>query len=137
MYDINLTRQALPSEKYRILLGTAVCVFNSNNNFVIEIIRRADNSKSWHKLIDKTSGEIKIIAKQNIRSDEIVNLFYEIIDMRNRIADSFQITNAKDEQILATKEKEGIQFEITESYLKDFIHKNEILSSMLHKYRGY
>lgn len=28
MYDTTLTRQSLPSERYRILLGTAISVFN-------------------------------------------------------------------------------------------------------------
>ena len=37
MYE-NYTRQSLPSRKYRELLGSAVCVFNSNNSFVIENI---------------------------------------------------------------------------------------------------
>lgn len=35
MYE-NYTRQALPSKTYRELLGTALCVFNSNNAFIIE-----------------------------------------------------------------------------------------------------
>lgn len=49
MYE-NYTRQALPSKKYRELLGSALCVFNSNNAFVIEnILRSDDNSEySWY-----------------------------------------------------------------------------------------
>jgi len=35
MYE-SYTRQALPSKNYRELIGTAICVFNSNNSFVIE-----------------------------------------------------------------------------------------------------
>ncbi len=35
MYE-SYSKQALPSKEYRELLGTALCVFNSNNNFVIE-----------------------------------------------------------------------------------------------------
>lgn len=37
MYE-SYTRQALPSKEYRELLGSAICVFNSNNAFVIENI---------------------------------------------------------------------------------------------------
>ena len=36
------------------------------------------------------------------------------------------------------RKKDGnIQFEITKEYLLDFIKKNEELSDMLYKYRGY
>lgn len=37
MYE-HYSRQCLPSKKYRELLGSAVCVFNSNNSFIIENI---------------------------------------------------------------------------------------------------
>ena len=47
------TRQALPPESYLILLGASLCVFNSNNAFVIENILRTDRSTlAWHDLID-------------------------------------------------------------------------------------
>jgi hypothetical protein len=45
MYE-NYTRQALPSKKYRELLGSALCVFNANNAFVIENILRSDDNHS-------------------------------------------------------------------------------------------
>ncbi|CAB1223424.1 hypothetical protein SFB21_3268 [Acinetobacter bouvetii] len=53
MYE-NYTRQALPSRKYRELIGTAICVFNSNNSFIIENILRVDptGQYEWNKLID-------------------------------------------------------------------------------------
>ena len=47
MYE-EYSRQALPSKKYRELLGSALCVFNSNNAFVIENILRVDNKKYYH-----------------------------------------------------------------------------------------
>lgn len=71
---------------------------------------------------------------------DIEKLFSEIVNMRNRIIHGFRITSKNDEQILATKtrKKEGnIQFEITKDYLMDFIKKNDMLSDLLHKYRGY
>ena len=33
MYE-NYTRQSLPTKEYRELLGSAICVFNSNNSFI-------------------------------------------------------------------------------------------------------
>lgn len=132
----NLTKQALPSKEYVILLGVAMCVFGSNSGFVIEIVLRIDNSVSWNDLIDKTSGAVKSYLKGKL-PDEIVGRFSEIVSMRNRIVHGYQITDKNKKQVLATKEKSGRQFDITEDYLKDFIRKNEELSTMLHKFRGY
>ena len=50
MYE-NYTRQALPSKKYRELLGSALCVFNANNAFVIENILRSDDNSQYLSLI--------------------------------------------------------------------------------------
>lgn len=139
MWDVeprNLTKQALPSKEYVILLGVAMCVFGSNSGFVIEIVLRIDNSVSWNDLIDKTSGAVKSYLKGKL-PDEIVGRFSEIVSMRNRIVHGYQITDKNKKQVLATKEKSGRQFDITEDYLKDFIRKNEELSTMLHKFRGY
>ena len=43
MYE-EYTRQSLPSKIYRELLGSAMCVFNSNNCFVIENILNTSGS---------------------------------------------------------------------------------------------
>ena len=136
MYDTELTRQSLPSERYRILLGTALSVFSSNNGFIIENVLRIDSSETWRTLIDRTSGAVKKHVSGKLPS-AIVDLFGEIVDMRNRIIHGFRITNKNNEQVIATKEKSGQQFEITEEYLLDFIRKNEELSGMLHDFRGY
>ena len=135
MYDTTLTRQSLPSERYRVLLGTAISVFSSNNGFIIENVLRIDDSTSWYALIDKTSGAVKNYVEGKL-PDPIVQLFGDLVDMRNRIIHGFRITNTNGEQTIATKEKSGRQFEITEDYLLDFIRKNEELSSMLHEFRG-
>ena len=77
---------------------------------------------------------------RNTGNKDIEILFSEIVEMRNRIIHGFRITSKQGEQILATKtrKKDGnIQFEITKEYLLDFIKKNEELSDMLYKYRGY
>lgn len=143
MYE-NYTRQSLPSKEYRELLGTALCVFNSNNEFIIENIISTDTSRNWHDLIDKESGRLKQdildTITQSSGNSDIENLFSDIVEDRNRIVHSFQITSDKGEQILATKTraKDGnIQFKISKEYLMNFIKKNEELSDLLHQYRGH
>lgn len=143
MYE-TYSRQALPSKEYRELLGSAICVFNSNNAFVIENILRSDDEHvyDWYTLMDKESGKLKAVIRQTISqksNNDIAELFDELIGMRNRIIHSFQITN-NGEQILATKSKVkdgNKQFIITKEYLIEFIKKNEKLSSELHNFRGY
>ena len=131
----------MPSKEYRELLGSAICVFNSNNAFVIENILHTNNDDfDWFSLIDKESGKLRNSIKATITAvagDEIEVLFAEIVEMRNRIIHSFQITY-DGEQILATKTKVAdgnVQFKITEEYLRDFIKKNQRLSNLLYKYR--
>lgn len=141
MYE-DYTRQALPSKYYRELLGSAICVFNSNNAFIIENILRNDSESryNWYALIDMTSGQLKpaiaaTIAK-NANSD-ITKLFATLVDRRNRIVHSFQITDFDGEQRLATKDKNNHQYVITEAWLLDFINDNQKLSSALHRLRGH
>ena len=134
------TKQALPSQKYRELLGSAICVFNSNNQFVIENILRLDNETyNWYDLIDKTSGELSEPIKETITRDsdtKIAALFGALVARRNRIIHSFQVTK-NSQQILRTKDKKHNQFTITEDYLLEFIKDNEQLSSLLHELRGH
>ena len=143
MYEI-YTRQALPERNYRELLGSAICVFNANNAFIIENVLRTNgpDTYNWYSLIDLESGKMKQIIKETITGKlgrKIEELFSRIIVKRNRIIHSFQITH-NGKQMLATKEKEvngGRQFLISEDYLLGFIDDNEILSTMLHEYRGF
>ena len=144
MYEA-YSKQSLPEKEYRELLGTALCVFSSNNGFLIEnIIRTNVSPDSRYDLIDKTSGQLKAhlsstISKKSGNKD-IENLFLEMAKMRNRIIHGFRITSKEGEQILATKERKEnghLQFEITPKYLMDFIEKNDKLSDLLHEYRGY
>lgn len=39
------TRQSLPTKEYREVLGTALCVFNSSNGFIIENLYLFDNHR--------------------------------------------------------------------------------------------
>lgn len=141
MYE-RYTRQALPSKEYRELLGSAICVFNSNNAFIIENILHTDNTtNNWHDLVDLTSGALSRKINDTISrraGNDIAKLFSELVEMRNRIIHSFQITAENGEQMLATKtrkEDRNRQFRITEDYLMEFILKNDILSDKLHEYR--
>ena len=140
MYE-SYTRQALPSKEYRELLGSAVCVFNSNNAFVIENILHTDSVNfNWYRLIDKKSGQLVDDIKRtitNVAGVDIEDLFSELVEMRNRIIHSFQVTY-EGEQVLATKtrvNKGNKQFIITGEYLLDFIKKNKRLSDLLNDYR--
>lgn len=139
MYE-DYTRQSLPNKKYREHLGTALCVFNSNNAFIIENILHTNSKEyDWYNLMDLTSGKLSNIINSTISSfasDEIIDMFNKVVEKRNRIIHSFQITDKDTEQRLATKtSKTNIQFIITEEYLLEFIKDNEKLCLLLHDYR--
>lgn len=142
MYE-SYSRQALPERQYREYLGSALCVFNSNNSYIIENILRNDQSGKlfWYDLIDKRSSKHKKVVKETITKQfgpAVEQLFSNIIDKRNRIIHSFQITDKDNKQRLATKEQNsGKQFVITEEYLLEFIADNEKLSVLLDSIRGY
>lgn len=148
MYE-DYSPQALPSKRYRELLGSALCVFNSNSAFVIEMILKNDsnNKHTWHKLMNQTAGKLRDAIPNTItkNSDDVIfEKFRKITDKRDRIVHSFQITDDgtdasddPDKQILATKDKQDIQYVITEEFLLDFIKENGELSSEIHKFRGY
>jgi len=139
------TRQSLPDRDYRELLGSAISVFNSNNAFIIEnILKISGDQHNWWELIDRTSGNIlhKVMEEQysDIFPENIIKPFSELVDQRDRIIHSFQITapepNSKKEQVLATKVKGSEkQFIITREYLLKFIQKNQALSDLLYSYR--
>lgn len=141
MYE-EYSKQSLPNRKYRELLGSSLCVFNSNNAFIIENILRIENDKyNWSDLIDKTSENLVPIVEKTIskvtKNNVISTMFCDLVNTRNRIIHSFQITDEVGNQLLATKERNGTQYRITEEELFIFIKKNELLSSELHKFRGH
>lgn len=139
------TRQSLPENEYRELLGTAIYVFNQNFAFFVEIIstyygNNIDNF-DWYHLIDMTAGEFYNNVKSKINNED-VNLaleeFNKVKDKRDRIVHSFGITNTENKQVLQTKTKTtkgNIQTEITEEYLFDFIKDNDNLSNKLYELR--
>lgn len=145
MYE-KYTRQSLPDDDYRELLGSAISVFNSNNAFIVEnILRISGDQHNWWELIDRTSGNIlhKVLKEQysDIIPENIIRLFSKLVEQRDRIIHSFQITgpepNPEQEQLLATKVKDsGEQFIITRKYLLDFIQKNQELCDLLYSFRN-
>lgn len=144
MYE-TYTRQSLLDKDYRELLGSAISVFNSNNAFIIEnIFRISGDQHNWWELIDRTSGNIlhKVMQEQysNIIPENIISLFSDLVEQRDRIIHSFQITgpepNPNQEQLLATKVKgSGEQFIIIRKYLLEFIQKNDESSALLYAFR--
>ncbi|MDF9443564.1 selenium binding protein [Limosilactobacillus mucosae] len=142
MYE-NYTRQSLPERDYRELLGTALCVFNANNQFIIEnILKISGDQHNWWELMDKTSGSIlhKVMIEQygDIVPENIIELFNILVEKRDRIVHSFQMTYSVDtkEQKLATKDpKTDEQFIITREYMMNFIKENDKLNEMLHELR--
>ena len=80
MYE-DYTRQSLPSKEYRELLGSALCVFNSNNAFIIENILREDGGANynWYDLMDRTSGNLSKPISDTITNkagSKIATLYY-------------------------------------------------------------
>lgn len=139
MYE-TYTRQSLPTKAYRELLGTALCVFNSNNAFVIENYLNEEPDGSWYQLIDKTSGGVYKKVKDKFLecgAETSLKLFELAIKKRDRIVHSFRITDSDGEQMLATKDKDtGEQFVITDEYLINFIKLNQKLSDELNTFRS-
>lgn len=145
MYE-KYTRQSLPNDDYRELLGSAISVFNSNNAFIIEnILKISGDQHNWWELNDRTSGNIlhKVMKEQysDVIPENIISLFLELVEQRDRIIHSFLITgpepNPDQEQLLATKVKgSGEQFIITREYLLNFINKNQTLSDLLYDFRN-
>lgn len=138
MYE-NYTRQSLPTKEYRELLGSAICVFNSNTGFIIENLIHAKTQENWYELTDKTSEKLQIIIDKTLGgiAPDVCNLYRELTKKRNRIVHSFRITSRNNEQILATKEKapSNKQFYIDEKYMLDFIKENQKLSDRLYEVR--
>lgn len=98
---------------------------------------------NWYKLIDYSAGQLKQSIENTISKNDngvIFELFENLVNRRNRIIHSFQITSKGNEQILATKEKikdGNDQFIISKEYLMEFVKDNEKLSELLYEYRGY
>lgn len=134
MYE-EYTRQSLPDSDYRELLGTAICAFNQNNAFVIENLLRKGCDGDWWALTNNTSGPIANKLKKAIGCDSnLSKLFAELVDERNRIVHSFQITY-DGKQVLQTLDKDMNQSRITKERIIEFIENNGQLSAMLHDYR--
>lgn len=70
MYE-GYTRQALSSKEYRELLGSAICVFNSNMQFIIEnVLKENSIDFNWYKLIDYSAGQLKQSIENTISKND-------------------------------------------------------------------
>ncbi len=138
MYE-SYTKQSLPTKKYRELLGSAICVFNSNTGFLIELLLNINPKLSWYSLIDENEQRFQQEVDKCFKNIDlsVADSYRELAKKRNRILHSFRITNEKNIQVLATKARspENNQFEITEQYLLDFIRQNEKFSNLLYSHR--
>ena len=107
------TRQSLPSKEYRELLGSALCVFSSNNGFIIENIIHTSNAYDWYNLIDLESGKLKkSIAdtiSRNTGNKDIEILFSEIVEMRNRKFMDLELHQNKESKYLRQKLKKKME----------------------------
>ena len=128
MHDYS--NELLPDKAYLTLLGKALYIFNNSNSYVIEKILHCEPDEySWSELIDRNSGNLRYPIKQTLSKgtdNRIINKFEELIDVRNRIAHSYQIKDkATGKPILAARNhKTGRQSILTTKYLENFIQKN-------------
>jgi len=139
MYEA-YTRQALPSKQYRELLGSAICVFNANNAFVIENILCIDTESryNWYDLIDMTSGKLKGPMAKTITKkagSDIAELFTNLVKKGIGLFTAFKLRIRMGINDLLQKNN-NIQYVTAEEYLLGFIRDNQVLCSALHKLSG-
>lgn len=139
----NITRQSTSDEEFLYLLGVCQWVFNSNFNFIIEMIDKEHHNKSnekWTRLIELTAGELlnyknKILT---ILGQDIYELFYELIDERNAIIHSIPTGEKVDNYLVSIyrNDRKKSYIRIDKKYLIEFIKKNERLSDLIYEIRG-
>ena len=86
-----------------ILIGSSLCVFNSNNSFIIEnILRNNEWEYNCCDLIDRTFERLHKVIEDAIEEIESrnKNLFKEIVSMRDRIVHSLQIMDSGEHKYL-------------------------------------
>ena len=82
---------------------------------------------TWNDLIDRNSGNLRWPIRQTIAktSPDIAQTFEDLVDVRNRIAHSYQTLDKSGSPVLAARDhKTGRITILTEKYLRDFITKN-------------
>lgn len=127
----------LPSREYLQTLGKALYIFNNSNSYVIEMILHCEPDEyTWADLIDRNSGNLRYPIKQMIAKGVngiIAEKFEELVEVRNRIAHSFQIRDkVTGKPILAARNhKTGRQTTLTMKYLEKFIEDNIAFAKML------
>ncbi len=139
-----LTRQSLTDNEFLYLLGVCQWVFNSNVSFIIEMIDKEhhnNSEESWFNLVEKTAGNLKDYKNivYNILGRDIYDLFNELVLERNAIFHSFPTGEKVNNYYIPIyrNDYKGLNIEIDKEYLKAFIKKNEKLSDLIYRFRGY
>ena len=138
-----ITRQSTTDEDLLYLLGVSQWVFNSNCAFIIEMIDKEhhnNSDESWNTLLDLTAGTLKDYKNlvKTILTEDIYDLFYELVEMRNAIIHSLPSGKKVDNYPVSIyrNTKKNLNFDIDKRYLQEFIKKNEKLSLLIHEVRG-
>lgn len=140
----NITRQSTSDEEFLYLLGLCQWVFNSNFNFIIEMIDKEHHDKSderWNLLIEFTAG--KLLGYKNkiltILGQDIYELFDELIDERNAIIHSIPTGEKVDNYVIPIyrNDSKKAYIRIDKKYLRNFIEKNQRLTDLIYEIRGY
>ena len=114
-----------------------------NGQFLIEnfLSNESNTEENGWTLMGSEAGSIFGKTKETFvrkNHQDIVDLFNDLKNRRNRIIHSFQFAHKDSSQGIATLvRKTHEQFEIDETFLLTFIKDNEKFSDLLHEFRGH
>ncbi|WP_156314362.1 selenium binding protein [Lacticaseibacillus camelliae] len=132
----------MPSEELRMLVGTSIITFNSNTQFLIEnfLAKAMPKNEDWWTLTDVEAGVVYERCHQflvDLHRNDIADMFFDLVQRRNRIVHCFQFSHSDGSQALATlTRRTHQQFEIDKAYLLRFIKDNESLALLLDDFRN-
>ena len=139
-----ITRQSISDDEFLYLLGVCQWVFNSNCNFIIEMIDNEHHNNSdlsWNELIKLTAGNLLNYRNKisKILGKNIYELFEKIVDDRNSIIHSIPTGEKVNDYVISVyrNDLKNKYIKIDKVFLINFIKNNEKLSDLLHYFRGY
>ena len=139
-----ITRQSISDDEFLYLLGVCQWVFNSNCNFIIEMIDNEHHNNSdlpWNELINLTAGNLLNYRNKisKILGKNIYDLFEKIVDDRNSIIHSIPTGEKVNDYVISVyrNDLKNKYIKIDKAFLINFIKNNEKLSDLLHYFRGY
>ncbi|PPU32183.1 MULTISPECIES: hypothetical protein [unclassified Xanthomonas] len=143
------TRLALPADDFYLYrLGVALYGFASITSFMIEIICRLVPNGSQDELSALETGKLcgkfeKALADANDRgiyTEEAGGMALRLIRSLNKdrshFVHAYPITNGENAQILYRQPKHGQSFEVSNSFLDQFISRLHDASSKLYEIRN-